>query len=62
MAENAVVGLIEPGLDDFGQKVGDAGTDKTMVEIDIGGTGEEILEFCRRRWFFQSSFLCGRIY
>ena len=48
MAENAVIGLIEPGLDDFGQKVGNAGADKAMVEIDIGGTGEEILEFYRR--------------
>ena len=46
MAENAIVRLVHPGLHDFGEEIGDAGADETVVEVHVGGTGEEVLEFC----------------
>ena len=46
MAENGVVRLSKLGLDDIRQEVTDPGTRQSVSEIDIGSTGEKILQFC----------------
>lgn len=46
MTENGVVRLLHPRLNDFRKKVGDPCAGQTVIEINVGGAGEEILKFC----------------